>query len=404
MFREESTQPEGPYSGQPLPRPARRSGPRMGATALLAVGLMVGAIGGGAAGTIAANEWLTDDSSNPTVSAQTGGTPIINTADGTAMNIASAVYQSAGKSVVEITVSGQSLGGLTPTGSGSGFVVDPSGLILTNYHVVADARAISVRFTDGSTRSAQVLGTDQGNDLALLKVDLPSGVPVIALGDSDSVQVGDMAIAIGNPFGLEGTVTQGIISAVHRDWQPSNGRLRSNLLQTDAPINPGNSGGPLLNANGEVIGINALIESPISGSVGIGFAIPINTAKQMIPDLENGASLQPAWLGITGMALDSTIAADQNIPVDEGVLVTSVVNGSPAAQAGLRGGQGANERIPVGGDVITALNGKHVKDMTALASEMTTHKPGETIKLAIVRSRQTMDVNVTLQPWPSGTE
>jgi S1-C subfamily serine protease len=401
MLREESS-PEGQYQSTEVGRTVRIGRPRLGAAALVAVGLTIGAIGGGALGTIAASEWLLDEPQSPAASASDSTGQTINITS--QPNIANAVYEKVGRSVVEITVSGQSLGGLTPSGSGSGFVVDANGLIMTNYHVVANARTISVRFYDGSVREATVLGTDRGNDLALLKVDLPSGIPVVPLGDSDEVQVGETAIAIGNPFGLEGTVTQGIISAVQRDWQPANGRLRNNLIQTDAPINPGNSGGPLLNANGEVIGINSLIESPVNGSVGIGFAIPINTAKQLLPDLQAGAQLEPAWLGITGMALDQTIARDQGLSVTEGVLITSVLANSPASQSGLRGGQGATERVPIGGDVITAINGKRAKDMTELAAEMATRKPGETVKLTIVRGSQTLEVNVTLQTWPNSGE
>ncbi len=401
MLREGSSQPESPYSaGLSQNRPAQRPR-RFGAAALVAIGLMVGAIGGGAFGAVAASEWLLDDSQNSTpftsqTIAQTNNTAV------TQPNIANAVYDSVGESVVQITVSGQSLGGLTPSGSGTGFVVDKSGLILTNYHVVENGRAISVRFHDGTVREAEVLGTDQGNDLALLRVDLPEGIPVAPLGDSDEVVVGETAIAIGNPFGLDHTVTQGIISAVNRDWQPGNGRIRRNLIQTDAPINPGNSGGPLLNANGEVIGINSLIESPVNGSVGIGFAIPINTAKELLPDLEAGVQIQPAWLGVTGLPLDETIAQDQGLSVNEGVLITSVVPNSPAAQAGLRGGQGTNERVPVGGDVVTAIDGKSVTDITELAAELATRRPGETVSLSIVRNSRAMELTVTLQPWPDG--
>jgi S1-C subfamily serine protease len=287
-------------------------------------------------------------------------------------------------------------------GAGSGFVIDPRGYILTNHHVVEGARTVSVRFSGGASRDAQVIGTDRGNDLALLKVDLPPGVPVAPLGDSDLVGVGDTAIAIGSPFGLDQTVTQGIISAVHRTWAPGNGRARRNLLQTQAPINPGNSGGPLLNTQGEVIGVTSMIESPVRGNVGIGFAIPINIAKRLLPRLEAGANLEPAWLGIAGLTLDATIARDQGLSEQTGVLVTNVVPNSPAASVGLRGGQGGTlERIPRGGDVVVALDGTPVRDMNELADRVASRQPGDSVTLTIVRGGQRQEVTVILRSWPA---
>jgi S1-C subfamily serine protease len=307
------------------------------------------------------------------------------------------VYQEVGASVVQVNVASQIRGRTALGGSGSGFVVDEAGLILTNYHVIEGGHIITVLFSNGETRTAEVLGTDSGNDLALLKVDLPAGVPAIRLGDSDQVQVGETAIAIGSPFGLSQTVTQGIISALDRDWSPGNRALYTGLIQTDAPINPGNSGGPLVNTNGEVIGINGMIESPVSGSVGIGFAIPINTAKRLLPQLETGAQLQRAWLGISGTDLEQASAAGQDTPVAEGVLVASVASNSPAATAGLRGGQGEDA---TGGDIIVALNGQPVKRMTQLAELIAQHQPGDVIELTVIRSGQELEVALTLAPWP----
>ena len=375
--------------------PVRGSQRRIGIAALLALTLTAD-IAGGATGTVAATHWL---------GAESAGAAVITARPVSAeaapsSNVAGAVYNEVGAAVVHVVVSGQARSGLTPYGSGSGVVIDQRGLILTNYHVVADARAISVRFSTGDRREAQVVGTDRGNDLALLKVDLPANVPVAQLGDSDQVQVGETAIAIGTPFGLEQTVTQGIISAVDRDWQPGNGRVQRHLLQTDAPINPGSSGGPLLNDRGEVIGITSMIESPVNGSVGVGFAIPINTAKTLLPQLEAGAHLGPDWLGITGQDLDQTIAQDQGLTVERGVLVTSVVPNSPAARAGLRGGQGLNERIPRGGDVITSVDGQPIDDTAQLTEQLAQHKPGDVIQLAIVRAGQERQVSVTLEEWP----
>jgi S1-C subfamily serine protease len=365
--------------------------------ALLALTLTAGAVGGGAAGSIATSRWIAPQSAPaPVVAAQP-----VSAQSAPASSVAGEVFRKVNPAVVQIVAAGRTSGGQQRAGGGSGFVVDAQGLILTNNHVVENARAVSVRFQNGATREAQVLGTDRGNDLALLKVDLPSDVPVAPLGDSDQVAIGETAIAIGSPFGLDQTVTQGIISAVDRTWSPGSGRARRNLIQTDAPINPGNSGGPLLNARGEVIGITSMIESPVRGSVGVGFAIPINVAKEILPRLETGARLEPAWLGIAGQQLDPAIARDQGLSIQEGVLLLSVVPDSPAARAGLRGGQGAEERIPRGGDVIVAVDGRPVKDMSQLTAQLAAHAPGDTVRLTIVRDGQQREVPVTLRAWPA---
>jgi putative serine protease PepD len=334
---------------------------------------------------------------------QQNGTPAAtspaSTSPGT-QTVASSVYEKVGSAVVHIVVtsaSGRS------SGNGSGVVIDASGHILTNNHVISGARSISVRFASGETRTAQVIGTDSANDLALLKVDLPQGVTPAALGDSDAVVVGEIAVAIGSPFGLSETVTQGIVSAVDRTFQTRNGPARQGLIQTDAPINPGNSGGPLLNARGEVIGINSLIESPVEGSVGIGFAVPINVAKQLMPQLQAGANLEPAWLGVSGVTVDPTMARDLGLTVSAGVLLASVVAGSPAARAGLRGGTETGATVPSGGDVVTAIDGKAVASMNDLASRIAGKKPGDSVELTVVRGGQPLRVNVTLDKWPTTT-
>lgn len=413
MFPYRFDQAPTPTPTPPAPTPIR-SKSRLGTAALLALALTGGAVGGGTVGAVAATRWLAPQ--NTTAAAPQPGsatTPAPSTAasnlapvanNAPAANVAGSVYNKVNDAVVQITVSGAVGGGFSTEGSGSGFVVDAGGLILTNNHVIENARAISVRFTSGATREAQVLGTDRGNDLALIKVDLPENVPVIPLGDSDQVQVGETAIAIGSPFGLDQTVTQGIISAVHRNWNPGNGRTRRNLIQTDAPINPGNSGGPLLNAEGEVIGINTMIESPVRGSVGVGFAVPINTAKNRLSELQAGATLEPVWLGIVGQELDQTIAQDLGLDVSQGVLVVGVAQGSPAQQVGLRGGQNANERIPSGGDVITAVDGNAVTSVDELTEQLAGKKPGDTVTLSVVRNNQEQQIQVTLQAWPAEAE
>jgi putative serine protease PepD len=286
----------------------------------------------------------------------------------TAPTVASAVYAMVNQSVVQIA---------TDQGSGSGVVVDASGLVLTNNHVVEGSERVTVLFSDGQRREGQVLGTDRGNDLAVVKVDLPENVTPATLADSDQVQVGEVAIAIGSPFGLDQTVTQGIVSAVHRDWEPGDGSVQRDLIQTDAPINPGNSGGPLLNARGEVIGINTMIESPVRGSVGVGFAIPINTAKARLSQLASGTDLEPVWLGIGGQDTSS------------GVEVSGVAPGSPAEQAGLREG-----------DVITAIDGNAVGSIDELAADVSNHQPGDDVSLTVTRAGDTIELTATLQARP----
>jgi S1-C subfamily serine protease len=301
--------------------------------------------------------------------------PVAQTTQST--NVAGAVLDAAGSSVVEINVTGQAArGSFTMSGTGSGFVVDASGLILTNRHVIASASEITVQFSNGEERSATVVGSDSANDLALLRVsDMPAGIPALMLGDSDAVAVGETAIAIGSPFGLEQTVTQGIISAVDRTYSASGSSL-SHLIQTDAPINPGNSGGPLLNAQGQVIGITTLIESPVEGNVGVGFAVPINIAKQQLAQLEGGVTLEQGYLGITVPE-----ATNQS-----GLTVSAVQAGSGAAAAGLRAG-----------GVITAVNGTTINGYDDLAAQLAGKQPGTKVTLTVQRDQAEQQVVVTLQ-------
>ena len=372
---------------------------RRGVAAMLALALLGGAAGGGAVVSVAASRW---GAQPPSSGSTVVGQPV--SAQGAApANVVSQVFDQVSPAVVEIMTSGNTPMGSMESGGGTGFVVDADGLILTNFHVVAGAGAIQVEFADGTTREATLLGSDQGNDLALLDVDLPEGIPVVPLGDSDGVQVGETAIAIGSPFGLEQTVTQGIISAVQRTWWPGTGRAQRNLLQTDAPINPGNSGGPLLNARGEVIGVTSMIESPVRGSVGVGFAIPINTAKQLIPQLESGAALKPAWLGIRGGTLTTDMAEELGLPVDSGVLVTEIVPGGPADKAGLRAAEGNGQEAPRGGDVIVAVNGAAVEEMTALSDAISQHQPGAKITLTIIRDGEEQQIEVPREAWNDST-
>jgi S1-C subfamily serine protease len=298
------------------------------------------------------------------------------------------------------------------TATGSGIVVGDNGTILTNWHVVENAVKVTVSFEEGKAVEATVVGKDPSNDLAVLRVPT-DGLTLhpLTLGNSSAVQVGDPVLAIGNPFGLDRTLTTGVISALQREITAPNGFTISNVLQTDAPINPGNSGGPLLDADGRVIGINSQIETGGSGdgSVGIGFAVPINTAKSELPALEKGATVRGAYLGLTSLTIDETLAP-LNLPVKQGALVQSIQKGTPAEKAGIRGGtissQVAGGQVAVGGDVIVGIDGKPVASAEALGMVITSHKPHETISVELLRPKgngeyEHKTVKVTLAERPN---
>jgi S1-C subfamily serine protease len=275
--------------------------------------------------------------------------------------------------------------------NGSGIVIDGRGTILTNYHVIANAIKVTVSFEKGKAVEAKVVGKDPSNDLAVLRVPTDGlTLHAIPLGDSGAVQVGDPVLAIGNPFDLQRTLTTGVVSALQRTLEAPNGFRIHNVIQTDAAINPGNSGGPLLNAAGQVIGINSQIETGSSGggSVGIGFAVPIDTAKSEISQLEKGGAVAAAYLGVSSRTVDSSMAA-LNLPVKEGALVLTVQKGSPASSAGIRGGTpaaGEGSEVAVGGDIIVGVDAKHVATSEDLANDIGSHKPGETVTIKLLRA------------------
>jgi S1-C subfamily serine protease len=289
--------------------------------------------------------------------------------------------------------------------TGSGFLIDNDGHILTNAHVVLGAQRVDVQLGDGATQQAQVVGTDPSSDVALLKVDDTKGVHPLPLGDSSKVQVGDPVVAIGNPFALDRTVTSGIVSALQRQIQAPNGFSISDVIQTDAAINPGNSGGPLIDGAGQVIGINSQIESQSGGNEGVGFAVPIKTAADVISQLENGGSVHRAYLGITGGDITPDIAHALNLPVSQGVLIERVLNGGPADAAGIKGATGqatiAGQTFPVGGDIITKVDGKPVSGMDDVISAVNDHKPGDEITLTIFSGGNQHDVTVKLGDRPA---
>jgi S1-C subfamily serine protease len=318
------------------------------------------------------------------------------------------VYRKNIPSVVNITsraVAFDFFYGLVPQeGQGSGFIIDKDGHILTNYHVVADARSVEVTLHNRRKYHATIIGTDPSHDLAVIQIKAPDLTPEV-LGDSKHLEVGQKVYAIGNPFGLAGTLTTGIVSSIRPVREP-NGPLIDEAIQTDAAINPGNSGGPLLDYHGEVIGINTMILSTVSGvggegqSAGIGFAIPINTAKAVLNDLVTLGRVRRPALGIRTIPIDPELADQMGLAADYGLLIVQVVPGGPADKAGLRGGteQAYLGNIPImlGGDLIVGIDGQNIQDQQDLAQVMNNHRAGDTVTVTIYRGKKKMDVKVTL--------
>jgi len=289
--------------------------------------------------------------------------------------------------------------GLVPQeGQGSGFIIDHDGHVLTNYHVIADARQVEVTLHNRKKYRATIVGTDRSHDLAVIQIKVPELTPMV-LGDSKNLQVGQKVYAIGNPFGLAGTLTSGIVSSI-RSVQEPNGINIDEAIQTDAAINPGNSGGPLLNSHGEVIGINTMIASSVGQNAGIGFAIPINTAKAVLNDLLTLGRVRRPVLGVVTLAIGPDIADQLGLPSDYGLLVQRVIAGSAAERAGLKGGTEraylGNTPIMVGGDLIVAIDGQDVQDQQQLAQVMNNHRAGDTVRVTIYRGKRRIDLNLTL--------
>ncbi len=326
-----------------------------------------------------------------------------------------AVYDQAGAAVVNVTsvtyVHDFFLNPVPQEGTGSGFIYDDLGHIITNYHVVENAEELSVTLADGRTYPAEMIGQDPTNDLAVIRIhaeDLPEPIP---LGDSDDLRVGRFVVAIGNPFGLEGTLTVGVISSLGRVIQGPDGRFIGEVIQTDAAINPGNSGGPLLDLSGRVIGVNSQIVSPSGASAGVGFAVPSNTARRVVPELIAHGRYPHPWLGIEAISLTEERAeifrqAGMEGIVNTGVLVLQVARGGPADEAGLRGGTQlvriGRYQIPLGGDIITAIDGESVADFQDLTIYLDTQtRVGETVAVTVIRDGQERVIDVTLQERPA---
>jgi S1-C subfamily serine protease len=289
---------------------------------------------------------------------------------------------------------------------GSGFVIDKSGHVVTNYHVVEGASKVEVGFS-GTEMPATVVGTDPSTDIAVLRIKRVEGRALrpLDLGNSDSVTVGDAVVAIGNPFGLERTVTAGIVSAMQREITAPNDFAIDEVIQTDAAINHGNSGGPLLNADGKVIGVNSQIETESGGNVGIGFAVPINTVKDVVSQLIQHGKVEHAYIGVETATITNELASNVRLPVDKGVLIQRVRPGSPAEDAGLQGGTTQvvvdGESFLVGGDVITKVDGQSIESTDDLRRVVTAKKPGDELALEVHRQEETKDVTVKLGRQPN---
>jgi putative serine protease PepD len=392
---------EGVARPKGIVMPLRSLGTPLLVAALLAVAV-VGAAGGaglysafGASGTTTVVRQVTvPQDSQPVASS-----------NGLSIN---AIYRRAHRGVVEITSTSASADTFGGSGErqagGSGFVYDDQGHIVTNQHVVDGAQSISVRFWNGATYAAKLVGSDASTDVAVIEVDAPAALlHPLALGDSDAAQVGDGVVAIGSPFGLEETVTSGIVSALHRQMTSPNNFTIPDSIQTDAAINHGNSGGPLLDAKANVIGINAQIESDSGGSDGVGFAIPSNTVRTVVTQILASGSVEHAYLGVSVQTIPAAAAGQLGLVA--GAEVGEVRPGTPADSSGLRAATGSRSvggaSYPTGGDVITRVDGKAIQSAEDLTGLIDTKKPGDRVGVTFVRDGTARTVQVTLATRPS---
>lgn len=285
--------------------------------------------------------------------------------------------------------------------TGSGFLINDRGQILTNWHVVSGSQELTVTTTDKKNYRAMLLDKDPDNDLALIQID-PKGakLPSLKLGDSDKVQIGQKVLAIGNPFGLEGTLTTGIVSSLARSIGDENGRTLEGLIQTDASINPGNSGGPLLDSQGNVIGINTAIYGK-GGSIGIGFAMPVNRAREMLDSFASGRKYAPPVLGVTVLPIGGDLAEELGYPAEGGLLIQSIRRGSSAANAGIRGGNRAvvigRYEVAIGGDMLVSINGRRAEDANSIPRALRGKRAGDTIEVELIRNGKLLKLKVMLQ-------
>ena len=372
--------------------------------AILAVALVAALIGGVTGAALYASS---DDSDEPAAQPQVRADDTTPAAIQTGS--VGAVYERANAGVVEITVAAErDDSGLAPEGDrrslGSGWIYDREGHVITNQHVVSDADDVAVTFSNGESYDARVVGTDPSTDIAVIRVlDAPAELlRPLPVGDSTALEVGDAVVAIGSPFGLEGTVTAGIVSALNRQMQAPNDFTINDSIQTDAAINHGNSGGPLLNMEAEVVGVNAQIRTDGGGNEGVGFAIPSATVETIVPQLIDDGEVRHAYLGVSVVAIPTTAADDLDVPA--GVAVAAVREGSPAADAELRAGSDSREvngtSYPTGGDVITAVDGEPVRTTDELQQAIDAKQPGQTVRLTVARGGDTRTVEVELTERP----
>lgn len=374
---------------------------------LAIIGLLLATVGCSLGGLLASSTPISDPTPIVMLTPTSLPPPVLAEVSA-AQQVAVNIYKRVSASVVNVAVEGANP---FQSGTGSGFVYDRQGYIISNNHVVAGGRTLIVTFSDGTRSPAEVVGTDPDTDLAVLKVDVPELqlIPV-ELGDSDHLQVGEQAIAIGNPFGFERTMTVGVISGLGRVVpQETGGSFQfsiANLIQTDAAVNPGNSGGPLLDVQGRVIGVNSFIFSETGVSSGVGFAIPVNTVNRVVPALIADGHYAHPWLGITGQDIDNLLADSLNLPVQRGVLVKDAFGNGPAGQAGLLGSsremevEGTFRVVSVGGDIIVKIDDQSLGSMDDLITYLETRQVGEDVMLTIVRDGNEQEIVVTLEERP----
>jgi putative serine protease PepD len=372
--------------------------------------LVAAVLGGGVV--LGIDKAVGDEGSTTVIREVTGGTAESTAFRNSGGKTISEIYASAKRGVVQVLATSvvsdnPFFGAQQARVLGSGFVIDKSGHVVTNFHVIEGASKVEVSFSGNDEMPATVVGRDPSTDVAVLRIRRAQGraLTPLELGNSDGVRVGDAVVAIGNPFGLERTVTAGIVSALQREITAPNGFAIDRVIQTDAAINHGNSGGPLLNADGKVIGVNSQIESGSGGNVGIGFAVPINTVKDVVSQLLEHGKVAHAYLGVELATITSELAANVRLPVEHGVLIQRVQSGSPAAQAGLRGGTKQvvvdGESYLVGGDVITKADSQPIQSAEELRSVVTSKQPGDEIVLQVHRQNETKEVTVKLGRQPN---
>jgi S1-C subfamily serine protease len=391
------------FEGNPRSRRIVRAAVPLAAAAAIGAGVAVGidraaADSGGSTVTPAAAAATTEQT---TTSSTAQPTSLVTGLD------PSALYKAAAPGVVEIRVTGsngRAFGPSEVSGVGSGFVLDTNGNIVTNAHVVDGASSLTVRFADGSEVKGTVVGSDPSTDVAVVNVDVPSSkLHPLSLGSSASVTPGEAVVAIGSPFGLEETITAGIVSAVGRTIQAPDGTPIDGAIQTDAALNGGNSGGPLLDSAGKVIGVNAQIESQTGNNNGVGFAIPMDLVRTIASQLIASGKVEHAFLGVN-VATVTSAAADQ-LGLPQGAEVAAVQSGSPASRAGLQAGTQAQtvdgQQFTKDGDVIVTIDGTSVSGGDELAASISAHKPGDQVTLEVVRNGNHRTVTVTLGTRPS---